>query len=503
MREDKKMKKIIYYICIAVLLVSMATPVASQKQAVIFEEQIPVKIQRLRQIDDSVHLVMDLDLKDLSIGTDRSLVLIPTLKDNSGHEYPMDNIMVNGRQRHKAFMREVKLHGWEKDIEKSHYAVLELKKSKKVFRYRQTIPYESWMREARLDVVTDLCGCAGHVQQLGSEKVAERIIMQDAKVYRPLANVAYIHPEVEAVKQRSESNNVFLDFPVARTEINPGFGNNPRELAKIENIIRELRGDKNLRVTGAMITGYASPEGDVNFNNQLSRGRAEALRNYLSMRAGIPPQLYQVGYGGEDWQGLARLVQNSYIEPKGMILGIIHNTNGEMRKQQLKMLGGGSVYQRMLHGLYPQLRRVVARIDYTVRGFNLEEARQLIKTRPRQLSLNEMFLVANSYPKGSKEFQEVFEIAVRTFPDDPVANLNAAASALLERDIPRAERYLQKAKKNTPEYYNNLGVLEMMRNNNARARNLFKRAADENLDEAFKNQEELKKKEAGEAQFKN
>jgi Tfp pilus assembly protein PilF len=149
----------------------------------------------------------------------------------------------------------------------------------------------------------------------------------------------------------------------------------------------------------------------------------------------------------------------------------------------------------MLNELYPRLRRVVSRIEYTVRGFNVEEAKQIIRTRPQQLSLNEMFLVANTYEEGTKEFGAVFETAVRIFPDDPVANLNAAASALLDKDLAKAERYLQKAQRNTPAYYNNLGVLNMMQNNLARAKNLFQRAAEENLEVALKNLEEVKKKE--------
>lgn len=498
------MKKYIYNICIIALIIfTIISAVDAQTGTTIFNEEIPVKVQRLRQVNDSVYLVMDLDLNELQITTDRSLALTPVLADNRGNEVMLDNLMINGRQRHKAFMREVQLNGWEKDVAKSHYAVLDLKENRRVIRYRQSIPYESWMRDAHLDMRTDLCGCAGHVQQLGSEKITDRIVMQDAKVYRPLANVAYLTPDVEPVKARGESHNVFLDFPVSRTEINPHYGNNPRELPRIERIISDIRSDKNVNVKGVLITGYASPEGNVDFNNQLSRGRAEALRNYLSMRVNIPPQMYQVGYGGEDWKGLANLVQNSYIEPKGAILNIIHNYSGDMRKQQLKMLGGGYVYQRLLNSLYPQLRRVVAHIDYTVRNFDVEEARRIIKTHPRQLSLNEMYILANTYEEGSKEFMEIFEIAIEYFSNDPIANLNAAATALLQHDIIRAEQYLEKAKKNTPEYYNNLGVLEMLKKNYAKARNLFNRAAESNLKAALKNQEEIKRKEESDKLLKN
>jgi outer membrane protein OmpA-like peptidoglycan-associated protein len=499
------MKKIYNYILVSAALLFIITPDGSaQTESAIFNEQIPVKIHRLRQMEDSVQLVMDIDLTHVKIGTERSLVLTPVLIAPQGREVKMKNILLNGRQQQKVFLREVALHGWERQVKKAHYSVIPLtKENRKIHRYTQSVAFENWMRDARMEVVTDLCGCAGHIEQIASEKVANRIVLEGAKEYRTLPNVAYIRPEVEQIKARSESSDVFLDFPVSRTEINPSFGNNPRELAKIERIVNEIRTDKNLTVTGVMITGYASPEGDVNFNNQLSRGRAEALRNYLSMRAGIANHLYQVGFGGEDWEGLARLVQQSYIEPKGTILSVINYYNPMERKNRLKALNGGQVYQQLLHTLYPQLRRVVARIDYNARNFHVEEAKQIIKAHPKQLSLNEMFLVANTYPEGSKEFMEVFEIAVKVFPDDPVANLNAAASALLSKDLTRAERYLQKADKSVPEYYNNLGVLNMMQGNNARAKNLFQRASESDIDAATRNLEELRKKENADKQLKN
>ncbi|MDR3141874.1 MAG: DUF3868 domain-containing protein [Tannerellaceae bacterium] len=500
------MKKI--YNCIIVLAgILFATTFGSnaQTESVIFDGQIPVKIQRLRQVEDSVQLIMDIDLANVKIGTERALVLTPVLISPQGREVKLKNVMLNGRQRHKVFKRGVTLNGWEREVEKAHYGVVPLtKENRKVYRYTQSVAFENWMREAQMNMETDLCGCAaGSVQRIASEKIASRIVLEGAKEYRVLPNVAYIRPVAEQVKARSESSDVFLDFPVARTEINPGFGNNPRELAKIEQIMNEIRTDKNLTVTGVMITGYASPEGDVNLNDRLSRGRAEALRSYLSMRAGISDHLYQIGFGGEDWEGLALLVQNSHIEPKGTILSIINYYNPAERKNRLKALNGGRTYQQLLHTLYPRLRRVAAKIDYNAKNFQVEEARQIIKTHPKQLSLNEMFLVANTYPEGSKEFMEVFEVAVRIFPDDPVANLNAAASALLTKDSSRAERYLRKADKSAPEYYNNLGVLSMMQGNNARAKNLFQRASESGIDVATRNLEELRKKENADKQLKN
>ena len=69
----------------------------------------------------------------------------------------------------------------------------------------------------------------------------------------------------------------------------------------------------------------------------------------------------------------------------------------------------------------------------------------MIKTRPQLLSQNEMFMVAQTYEPGSKEVTEVMEIAVRMFPDDPTANLNAACTRLNVGDAEGAKPYLDKA----------------------------------------------------------
>lgn len=82
---------------------------------------------------------------------------------------------------------------------------------------------------------------------------------------------------------------------------------------------------------------------------------------------------------------------------------------------------------------------------YTVRPFSIEEAKEILKTKPQQLSLQEMFLVAQTYEPGSPEFNEVFDIAVRLFPDDETANLNAACTDLQKGDLTSAEKHLAKA----------------------------------------------------------
>jgi hypothetical protein len=116
------------------------------------------------------------------------------------------------------------------------------------------------------------------------------------------------------------------------------------------------------------------------------------------------------------------------LPDKNEILNIIDKTpDPDARDAKLMKLSGGETYRRMLSELYPKVRRTEYTVSYVARAFNVEEARKIIKTNPKLLSLNERYLVAQSYPADSKEFKEVFDIAARLYPDDPIAIVNSAA----------------------------------------------------------------------------
>ena len=53
-----------------------------------------------------------------------------------------------------------------------------------------------------------------------------------------------------------------------------------------------------------------------------------------------------------------------------------------------------------------------------------------------------LFALANSYTPGSAEFNDIYDLAARLFPDCPEANINAAAVALSKRDTRKARSYL-------------------------------------------------------------
>ena len=109
-----------------------------------------------------------------------------------------------------------------------------------------------------------------------------------------------------------------------------------------------------------------------------------------------------------------------------------------------------------------------------------------------------MFVVANTYPKGSQEFIDIFETAVRIYPESEIANMNAATAALSRNDLVSAESYLGRVKPDdySAEYNNTMGTLLLLKGDYEQSEKYLKKAQELGLDVAKSNLEELARKKA-------
>ena len=189
------------------------------------------------------------------------------------------------------------------------------------------------------------------------------------------------------------------------------------------------------------VIGYASPEGAYELNACLARRRVESLVEYLKKTGNFGEVTFSTSSVPEDWEGLERLVADSDLAEKEALLAVIRDreiSDYDLREARLRQIADGAPYRELLEELldriYPALRRTDYTIDYTIRNFTLEESKALFQSEPKQLSLEEMYRVAETFEPGSEEFIKVFEKAVEVYPDDPVSNLNAANAALMRKD---------------------------------------------------------------------
>lgn len=427
----------------------------------------------IRKQRDSVVIRMNLNLSGMEVGRNRSIVVTP-LFYAEGEEEWLPAIEVMGRTRYLYYQRNE-----ESLYADSPYTII--KKDKNATQqvgYQVSVPYRKWMDRASLVVAEDTCQC-GEVSKGNSILLAQADL-----VFTP--RLAYISPQAETRKARALSGEAYLDFPVNKTVIYPEYRRNTAELAKIRATIDTIRTDKDFSITRISLKGYASPEGRYAANVRLSEGRTDALKDYLMSEYGFEASLFRTNAGAENWAGLRKYVAQSGLADKEAILAIIDSEEEPDAKEQRIRREHAASYRILLQDCYPALRRTDYTVDYVIRGFNVEEAKEVIKTRPQNLSLQEMFAVAQTYQPGSEEFNHVFDVAVRLYPADPIANLNAANALLERKEAAQALKFLDKAG-DTPQADNARGVAMILLERYDEAERYLRRAAQAGVSEASEN----------------
>ncbi len=197
------------------------------------------------------------------------------------------------------------------------------------------------------------------------------------------------------------------------------------------------------------------------------------------------PEVLRSASVAEDWDGLRRWVEQSSIDNRDALLDIIalSDITPDAREWKIKSKYPAQ-YRYLLENVYPALRHSDYTIDYVVSSFtDPEKIAEVMARDPRKLSLHEMYLLARSIPGDSARFREVFEVAVRLYPDAPEANLNAAVTALSFNDLDNAARYLPKAGDSAEAVYAR-GILAAKQGDCTSARNLLVKASQMGLAEA-------------------
>ena len=480
----------VYLLLVSAIFLFCVSPVVAQtSQGIIKVEQKTYALEV-----DSVYIDMDISYDQAKLKNNASILLIPEIKSGSRSlELPV--VIVCGNNAYKSFKR-MSAFGYT-----PYGADIALNASGKTpgsYSYKTAVKYEPWMDDAEFTLKEEQCKCNRVSIPLAldilAKKLENRNQMDVPALYEPKLTYNYITPEVEEIKRRSEYVTAYLNFYTGKWDIVTNFRNNASELDKIYKLVESLRNDPDATVTGIIVEGYASPEGTTASNQTLSERRAEAVKDHVKLLYRYNESFFTVRGLGEDWITLDSLVSNSTMDYKYELLSIIRNSEPyDVRDRQLVNLAGGAPYRRILNDLYPLLRRVEYKMDYTVLPFTVEKGKEVIKTRPSSLSLNEMFLISQTYASGSKEFNELFEIAAKVFPQSDEANLNATVNAFTRNDVQAASGYMSKVTKESPVYYNNMGVLLYLQGKLTESADYFAKAKAAGSTEAVENSVEIEK----------
>ena len=403
---------------------------------------------------DSLHLDIRFNTSGLDISTREVAVIAPALVKNE-ESMSLRKCGIYGRMRDIYYVRNEHMAPTsDDDINYRERKVAEN------IDYHFSVPYTEWMNRSSLIVCHKGYGCCG--KELWSD-VDTLVASFPRDIYIP--RLIYIRPDVEVVKTRALQGSAYIDFPVSRTEINPTYHNNAYELRKITGTIDSVKKDRDITITALSIKGFASPESSYKNNTRLAKGRTEALKQYVENMYHFDANFIATSYEPENWDGLEAYVESSAIAHRDDILSAIRSDREPDNKEWYIKNTWPEDYKYLLDNCYPMLRRSDYRIEYEIRSYTQpDEIEAVMFTAPQKLSLDEFYVLAETYEPGSEIFNEIWEIAIRMYPYDEIANLNAANAAMSSGEYSRAERYLERAGYGAEAIYAR-GVLEVMREN--------------------------------------
>jgi CRISPR/Cas system CMR-associated protein Cmr5 small subunit len=225
----------------------------------------------------------------------------------------------------------------------------------------------------------------------------------------------------------------------------------------------------------------------------LSEKRTEALKNYLAMTHFTKGIRIESSGKGENWEGFIKYLRNNpYTPQRDRLLNIAlsNRTPDEKERTMRRETPEGFLY--VLRNAFPALRCTNYTVVYTVRPFTIEESERVYETRPANLSLNEIYRLADKYAGNQEKYYSIIRKASLIYPNDSYINLTMAFLAIKRMAADEASEYLSKVKA-CPEKTLNEGIVAYMKGDMGKAEKLVQEAARQGLPQAAQQLKEFEK----------
>jgi len=333
------------------------------------------------------------------------------------------------------------------------------------FTYTDKMAYTPDMRAA--DVMVNIKGMKGKTEKtLPSTKIADAtvttplLVKSDEKVLIGKDNFQRIVPV---------TYNGKMYYPVNVSSMNANFKhkqsgiNNKSEAAVVDSILKSCTAP-NMVLKSVDVVGNASPDGKVDLNNKLADNRSKSSDKYLAdrmkkMKMKADSVAMNKSTVGEDWPGFQKLMQESDMGMKDVVLRIVaSNSDPEAREMEIKKMG--KAYKEIADGIMPKLRKS----DYTFNADKIgrtdEEISRLAKSSPDSLSVEEI-LYAGTLTSDNNEKLAIYTSGERIYPQDWRCANNVGMMKFWMKDVDGAMAEFSKADQLNPNnaiVKNNMGA---------------------------------------------
>lgn len=253
---------------------------------------------------------------------------------------------------------------------------------------------------------------------------------------------------------------------------------NIRATEKSDKDIKKLKAfiKQGFDIHSVEIKSYASPEGTIDANDNVSERRMKSAVSYakwLLKKVGLEnaknQELYTETSFGEDWDGFNELMRASSIKDKKRITRIVNSVEDlEKREQQIRDMA--ELYDAIEKDVLPQLRKA----EITIRLYDPkktdEEITQLAISpdlSTDKLTANEL-LYAATLTDDKNIQKEIYKKSINLYKDQR-GKTNLGCLFLNDRNTIEASKYFG----NSEEDYVNIGIVEAWAGNLNKAQQLF------------------------------
>ena len=459
---------------------------SAMAQSVVTTNGVTVSNVVLAPHNGRMNVDMLFDVSALRVRPNYSLQITPVLS-NGREMVQLPPVVIDGRRRSIVHARQE-----SEEYESINTYVRRHNNKDQVIEYDADIPMEEWIYGSELVLREEWCSC--HDMPLDEELVAIAQVPQSTPVpvqtdvepattpsaIMTLPRMAYVMPKSEERSMTQGDMDIY--FAVNKSDVNSSFMDNAAEIKDISAALEQSG------ISKIHLMGYASPEGPYEFNKALAARRAEAVKSFLRGHGVSDSVEIAVDSSPANWDEVKRMLGETFIENWRGIVAIIDDPAIAPADKNNTIRAKYPVeYDFMLRTWYPHLRVAEITVEGSKPRYSVEQAKSMMQSAPSQLSLEDIYMVALTYEKGSREWDEVILFAVERFPLSPEARVNAANVAMANGNYERAAEYLQGVPSSMPEAINSRGILAMSQGNYSEAMTLFQQAERDGVSEASYN----------------
>lgn len=352
------------------------------------------------------------------------------------------------------------------------------------FGFSDVVEFEEGMEASELFVRARVYreGREDDVTVLPEVKVADGVIITSQRVDND-HDLALAPHGYEKETTVTRSANIFYEYMRHNLNMRLALNRDEDNKKKLEELEAFLK--KGWKIKSFNVNAWASPEGEVAFNEKLSENRAKTTETYVKdmfrrINRGLEEKIevpeLKVNAKGEDFEGFMTLLNQSDLADKQAIANVINSQLAPAEREQ-RIKDMTIIYaeiEKLLEGLRRGEMVVVA---YEPKRTD-EEIAALSTSNPAELDVKELMYAA-TLTDDLQTRLSIYKAGQEVFPQNYIGFNNAAYINLQLGNMEEAAKDLEKANQLAPNnghVLNNLGVVAAWKGDLESAQSYFEAA---------------------------